>query len=212
MAIDYRKIPTRKIIEGDFSVGVKYVGRAMEILHNLERNMQFQKLKQLSDFWRDDKVIIEAWHGFGQSQVKITVTGGGAVVPRKQRIKCFCLPCFAHGYITDVTYIDPCSYYSVEICQYTKKSATQFGVYVEVTGVLALDYAVYELGQPVLVSIVPCATGAICGCSTGLTMCEIAAIPPASLPCSLCIVPLHIEDDYTGGYIKVPKWKQVDPI
>jgi len=208
MAVDYRKIPTRKEIEGDYSVGVKYIGQAMTMLHNLERNMQFQKLKQLSDHWTDGKVIIEAWHGFGLSSVRIVTKGGPAPKPLKPtRKECFCLPCFSMGFITAVTFDDPCSYYDVEICQKTKKTPDQIGVYVEVTDVLSLDYAVYEVGQPVLVSIIPCSSGPSCGCSTGVSMCEITAV--GALPCSPMIVPLHLETA-GGEFQPIPRWKQVE--
>jgi len=222
MAVDYRKIPTKKTIVGDFSVGAEYMGHAMLILHNLERNMQFQKLEQLSDFWKDDKVVIEAWHGFGLSQVTITVRGGKDEKPTvRKKQECFCLPCFAQGYVVAVTYDDPCSFYDIEVCQKEPAGHSSYkgkwispelgrvGTYILLTEVLALDYAVYEVGQPVLVSMVPCISGAVCGCDSGYNMCTLSTIPVGDWPCSVAISPVHLEDD-DGAYWPIPKWKSVE--
>lgn len=75
--IGYRPIPTKKVINGDVREGMRYTGQAMKQLLQLENAMRFQGLKQLSSTFKDDNVVIECWHGFGQSQVTITVGGGG---------------------------------------------------------------------------------------------------------------------------------------
>jgi len=222
MAFGYRKIPTRIEIIGDKSEGEKYYGLARKMMLEMENSMQFQNLKQLSRFWKDQNATIECWHGFGQSMVRITVTGGsgGKARPRKKQ-ECFCLPCFAHGYITAVTYDDPCSYYGVEVCQKEEAGASSYkgkwispelgrvGTYVLFTGVLALDYGIYEVGQPVLVSLVPCIAGAGCGCDSGYNMCTLSAIPVGDWPCSVAISSVHLEDA-EGNYWSIPKWKTVE--
>ena len=154
MAVDYRKIPTRKEIEGDFAVGAKYIGRAMTMLHNLERNMQFQKLKRLSDHWTDGTVIIEAWHGFGLSRVRI-VTKGGAEKRGKMCQECMCGCHVSVGVVAYTEKIDCIEHitnlhltYDVIVCQ--KKTR-----YIELTGCQPVDFTRYRDGDLVYVLWVP---------------------------------------------------------
>lgn len=154
MAVDYRKVPTRIIIEGDRSEGEKYYGLARKMLHELERNMQFQKLKQLSSFWKDSKATIECWHGFGLSQIRIT-TRGGAVRGKKKCFGCMC-GCHVSMGIISVTEPESCithitdlqQTYNVIVCQ--KKHR-----YEELTGCQPMDFTRYANKEKVYVLWVP---------------------------------------------------------
>jgi len=208
----YRKIPRRLITDRGAPISRALAHLADIELAKVENELrlsqaQFSEVQQLRRTRNFGNATIECFAGFGEAWAKVTFPGGaGGEKVKKPRRECFCLPCFAMGFVTAVYYDDPCSSYTVEICQKTTETPDQIGEYVEVGNVLALDYAIYEVGQPVLVSIVPCSSGPSCGCSTGVSMCEITTVFP--LPCSLMIVPLHLNGP--DGYLRIPKWKTVE--
>gem|GEM_PF-5531577 len=227
----YRKIPLVPKIKGSRTSAERHRHLAELEITKLENELrlaqqqfpQVQQMRRARDF---GDVIIECQtelrNGVKRSGVNIIVTGREAEKqPLRKKQECFCLPCFAHGYITAVTYDDPCSYYDVEVCQKEEAGASSYkgkwispelgrvGTYVLFTGVLALDYGIYEVGQPVLVSLVPCIAGAGCGCDSGYNMCTLSAIPVGDWPCSVAISPVHLEDA-EGNYWSIPKWKTVE--
>ncbi|HBA73568.1 MAG TPA: hypothetical protein DCZ63_15660 [Geobacter sp.] len=223
----YRKIPLVPTIDGDRATGETYRHLANVEIAKLENELrlaqqQFPQVQQLRRARNFGSVIIECWTGFGRSEVNIIVTGGKAEkTTLRKKQECFCLPCFAHGYVVAVTYDDPCSYYNVEVCQKEPAGNASYkgkwislelgrvGTYILFTDVLALDYAVYEVGQPVMVSLIPCIAGAVCGCDSGYNMCTLSTIPTGDWPCSVAISPVHLEDD-DGAYWPIPKWKSVE--
>jgi len=207
----YRKVPREFTTTGAVTEADAYIAE-LELV-KLEREVKLSRfpgqVKQFKRTRRIGDLVVECWHRFGLSGVSVSRVAGAKEEVEVSKKECFCLPCFAAGWVTAVTIVDPCSYYDVEICQKLGPgSPTQIGKYIVVSNVVALDYAQYEVGQPVLVSIVPGLSGAICGCATGLSMCEVSGLDPTELPSQLCIVPIHVEDP-AGAYWRIPRWKQV---
>ena len=164
--IGYRKIPTKRVINGNYQEGMRYIGQAMKQLMQLENSMRFQKLKQLSSIFKDENVVIECWHGFGLSQVTIT-TRGGAKQEKKVTERCpCCVNCLLVGRITtvheDLVYAvahTPDYYYAnsflldVEVCQTPHEEE---GVFVELLNVPYADrHPDHEVGDLVAIMVNP---------------------------------------------------------
>jgi len=152
--IGYRKIPTMRVINGNYQEGMRYIGQAMKQLMQLENSMRFQKLKQLSSTFKDENVVIECWHGFGRSQVTIT-TRGGVDRPGKVCRECMCgchvslgfvaftepAECFDHILDRDFTY-------DVIVCQKENR-------YIDLINCQPTDFTRFADGEKVFILWVP---------------------------------------------------------
>jgi len=150
--MEYLKIPTKIIVQGDTVLGRKLIGEAKSQLNILINQMKFQGLSQSWRTVRYGSVVIECLHSFGRSVVRITVPPipAGGKKPGDFR-ECFCTCSFAFGYILQPT--NPGDEFPSEEYKYTVEICNTKNLYVIYDNCLASDFFNYGTNYPIPVII-----------------------------------------------------------